>query len=371
MTGQVDNLAFLLSVLSESNSSIVLAEPGPKDSPIIYVNPAFEKMTGYANAEIIGRDCRFLQGDDRDQPDRTSIKAAMRDGRACECLFRNYRKNGEMFWNKLYMFPLRIVGNTVSHFAGVQHDVTVERSLLLQSQQTATERRILIEELESKGRHLARLSLDLVTAQELERKALALDLNDEIGQRLSALNLLLHRARPLFSGGDAPVLWSRIEGDFSALVHLVRNMSVSLRPPGLDYLGLESTIRQLLTRQFEGGPDWVFEYAGLPGRLVATLEISVFRIVQECVNNIVRHAQATHVVVEVNGGADGSELELIVRDDGIGFDADAWRRDSARFPLAGLSAMCERVQLLGGTLCVDACPGSGTRITVTLPLRLQ
>jgi signal transduction histidine kinase len=145
-------------------------------------------------------------------------------------------------------------------------------------------------------------------------------------------------------------------------------MSVSLRPPGLDFFGLEPTIRQLLTRQFQGGPNCIFEYAGLPQRLAPIIEISVYRIVQESVTNIVRHAHARHVVVEINGGADACELELIVRDDGIGFDAASWREHAARAGSAGLAGMGERIQLLGGNFQVDSAPGHGTRITATLPL---
>lgn len=146
-------------------------------------------------------------------------------------------------------------------------------------------------------------------------------------------------------------------------------MSASLRPPGLDFFGLEPTIRQLLARQFEGGPAWIFEYAGLPQRLAPAVEIGVFRIVQESVTNIVRHADARHVVVEINGGADGSELELVVRDDGAGSDAANWRERAARAGRTGLAGMGERIQLLGGQFLVDSTPGQGTRIAATLRLQ--
>jgi signal transduction histidine kinase len=239
---------------------------------------------------------------------------------------------------------------------------------LTQALRLALERAALIARLEAKRRHAARLSLDLVQAQEAERKALARELHDELGQRLSALNLLLHRSQPWFTDPDGAGLWRQAERDLASLVGLVRDMSVSLRPPGLDFFGLEPTIRQLLERQFENGPAWVFEYAGLPARLDPTREISVYRIVQESVTNIVRHARARHVVVEINGGATGTELELIVRDDGVGFDAAVWREHAARAQRAGLGGMSERVQLLGGVFEIDSAPGRGTRISALLPL---
>lgn len=241
---QDPRLDFLRSVWSASNSSIIVADARQPDNPVVFANPSFEAMTGYAAGEILGRNCRFLQGEDREQPDRAVIREAIRTDSPCECLLRNYRKNGEPFWNKLYLFPVRL-GPTaeqgaVSHFVGVQHDVTREMDL--------------VAELERKQRHLAELSRELIDAQEAERKALALDLHDELGQRLSSLNLLLHRAQPLFQAGGQRELWRQADGELTSLVGLVRDLSMSLRPPGLDYFGLEPTIRQLLARRLEGGP---------------------------------------------------------------------------------------------------------------------
>jgi signal transduction histidine kinase len=158
------------------------------------------------------------------------------------------------------------------------------------------------------------------------------------------------------------------EREMTQLVGMVRDLSASLRPPGLDLFGLQAALEQLLARRFADGPAWVFEYAGLPRRLAPVIEITVYRIVQESVTNIVRHANARQVVVEINGGAHGDELELIVRDDGAGFDASRWRERGAREQRAGLAGMSERVQLLGGTFEVASRTGGGTRIQAVIPL---
>ena len=239
---------------------------------------------------------------------------------------------------------------------------------LTQSLRLAVERARLIQRLEAKQVRMAQLSLALINAQEAERKALARELHDELGQRLSALNLLLHRSQPWFDDDEGMTLWRTAEREMTALVGMVRDLSVALRPPGLDFFGLEVTIEQLLTQRFQHGPTWVFEYAGLPRRLAPVIEISVFRIVQESITNIVRYAKARHVVVEINGGADGNELELIVRDDGAGFDATRWREYAAHAQRAGLAGMSERVQLLGGTFDIGSSSGHGTRITAIIPL---
>ena len=361
-------LDFLFSFLESSNAPAVIADALAPDYPIVFVNAAFERVTGYGRTEAIGRNCRFLQEGDRAQPGRAALAEAFARGMPVECTLKNYRKNGEVFWNKLYVFPIKNADGTITHFAGVQHDLTEEHALASALQQAAAQRERLIDRISRERAHTARLSRDLINAQEAERKALARELHDELGQRLSALNLLLHRARPHLQTDGGEALWHQAECELAQLVGLVRGMSVSLRPPGLDYFGLEPTIEQLLSRQFETGPSYVFEYAGLPPRLDPTTEICVFRLVQESVTNIVRHAHARHVVVEVNGGARGDELEIIVRDDGLGFDATLWREHGARNGSSGLAGMSERVELLGGSFQVDSGAGHGTRITATLPL---
>jgi PAS domain S-box-containing protein len=358
----------LFHFLLASSSPVLLTDAQVPDHPIVFANPAFEAMTGYAAADIMGRNCRLLQGTDRDQPARTTISRALAAGEACECELRNYRRNGSMFWNRLYLFPLRNERGEVTHFAGIQHDVSSEKASFEGMEALAAERARLIERLERKRSHMARLSHDLINAQENERKALARELHDEFAQRLTALQLVLHRARPCFDQCGAQALWRQAEDELTSLVGAVRDVSASLRPPSLDYFGLEPTLRQLLARQFADGPAWVFEYVGLPPRLAPLVEISVYRIVQEATTNILRHARATRAVVEITGDAAGAELELIVRDNGIGFDTAHWREQVADRGRAGLAGIDERVQLLGGRFEVRSRPGTGTTLTAALPL---
>ena len=359
----------LLRFLEASSSPVVVTDALAPDQPIVLVNPAFETMTGYGRDDVLGRNCRFLQGADRDQPARGVIAAALAAGRPCECELRNYRKDGTPFWNRLYLCPLKNDDGHVTHMVGIQHDISAEKAAYAGLEALAAERADLIRQLERERAHLARLSHDLILAQESERRQVAHELHEELAQRLTALQLVLHRARPCFEAGDAGALWQEAESGIIALVDLARGMSVSLRPPSLDHFGLEPTVRQLLARLFAGGPDWIFEYAGLPARLEPLVEISVFRIVQESASNIVRHARAARAVVEIAGDAAGTALELIVRDDGAGFDAARWRaRTYGAAQGGGLAVIGERVELLGGRFDVRSRPGAGTRVTATLPL---
>ena len=218
--------------------------------------------------------------------------------------------------------------------------------------------------------NLEKMSSQLLHAQEEERISLARELHDELGQRLALLKIDLHHLRRFLDEPAAHVAWNAVDSAVANLIAQIRVISVSLRPPSLDYLGLESTLQQLLERQFATGScRFVFEYAGLPAKLAPSIEIAVYRIVQESITNIVRHADAACVVVEVNGGEFGRELELIIRDDGVGFANDivasAARADGSS---GGLLGMRERVKLLGGIFNVESSPGGGTRVVVSFTL---
>lgn len=218
--------------------------------------------------------------------------------------------------------------------------------------------------------NLEKLSSQLLHAQEQERISLARELHDELGQHLALLKIDLHHLRACLHGVAAFAQWDKIDAAVVALIRQIRVISVSLRPPTLDYLGLESALRQLLERQFASGAcRYVFEYAGLPARLAPPVEIAIYRIVQESTTNIVRHARATSVVVELNGGESGRELELLVRDNGIGFTSGG---ECVNLPDDssgnGLRGMEERVTLLGGRFEVVSSPAVGTRIAVAMTL---
>jgi PAS domain S-box-containing protein len=110
--------------VAASSNGIVITDPRLPDNPIVYVNPAFEKTTGYSMEEVIGRNCRFLQGEDRDQQALEELRACLREGQECRIVLRNYRKDGTSFWNELYVSPVRDDEGNLTNFVGVQNDVT-------------------------------------------------------------------------------------------------------------------------------------------------------------------------------------------------------------------------------------------------------
>ena len=114
----------LTQILDSCVNGVTLTDPDLEDLPIVYANKAFEDMCGYPQEQIVGRNCRFLQGTDRDQPELDRLRAAIKKAEPIEVTLRNYRKNGELFYNRLVVKPLLDERGNVVYFLGVQYDIT-------------------------------------------------------------------------------------------------------------------------------------------------------------------------------------------------------------------------------------------------------
>ena len=185
--------------VAASSNGIVITDPNLPDAPIIYVNPAFERTTGYARDEVVGRNCRFLQNGVRDQPAIDELRECVEAGRECRIVLRNYKKDGTLFWNELYVSPIHDEEGRLTNFVGVQNDVTdrkkieEERDLLLAREQLAraesVKARRRLSLLAAAGTALASASLDhAATLQKISRLAVPgladwclVDLVDEEG----------------------------------------------------------------------------------------------------------------------------------------------------------------------------------------------
>jgi PAS domain S-box-containing protein len=114
----------LSQILDTCINGITLSDPDQPDNPIVYANEAFELITGYDRDEILGRNCRFLQGTDRDQPEIERIREALRDHKSVTVTLRNYRKDGALFYNRFSIRPLLDRQGRLIYYLGIQYDVT-------------------------------------------------------------------------------------------------------------------------------------------------------------------------------------------------------------------------------------------------------
>ena len=209
----------------------------------------------------------------------------------------------------------------------------------------------------------------LVTAQEEERGRIARELHDQMGQDLTALMLGLKTLRDA-APADSPV-HTRLEQVRGLAVKIggeVRLLAVQLRPPALDELGLAATLANEV-EQWSGRALVAvdFQSIGLEDqRLPAPIEITLYRLAQEAMTNVLKHAQATQLSLIIERRADA--VQLIVEDNGVGFDVDLVRRRAHAEQRLGLVGMTERVAQVGGSLTVEATPGRGTTVFVRIPL---
>ncbi|MDD1636256.1 MAG: PAS domain-containing protein [Methylococcaceae bacterium] len=128
----------LTQILDGSVNGITLSDPDQDDNPIVYANKAFELITGYSKEETVGRNCRFLQGQERDQEELQQIRDAIKNAKPVEVTLKNFRKNGELFYNRLSITPLFDNEGHLIYFLGVQYDVT-EQVLAQQEIKTLTD----------------------------------------------------------------------------------------------------------------------------------------------------------------------------------------------------------------------------------------
>lgn len=206
----------------------------------------------------------------------------------------------------------------------------------------------------------------LLTAQEEERRRIARDLHDDVNQELTAQSIALStlgaRLRDVISPADRDEI-ARLEARTSDLVRTIRHLSHSLHPGALQHLGLVAALRGLC-RGFERehGLAVTFESAGEMGTVPPDVALCLYRVTQEGLGNVARHAKAQHARVTVS--REGSDVVLNIGDDGRGFDLAEARRQHG----LGLISMDERVRVLGGRLTIDSRLHHGTELRIVVPL---
>jgi PAS domain S-box-containing protein len=311
----------------------------------------YQPQLGYISEQVVGRtDAELLPPEATKQV--MEIKRRVLESGLKERAEVSVSIGDQTIVYDLIAEPLRDASGAISGLTGASLDIT--------------ERRRAEEELKaSRGRLLA-LSRRLIEVQEAERRHIARELHDEIGQELTALKINLQAAhRP----GDGAELASRLEDSMSIVeraIQQVRDMALALRPSLLDDLGLVAALRWLVDHQAQRSGFEARLEAG-PARISVSpdVEIGCYRVVQEALNNVARHAQAHNIRVEV--ALHEGELRLLIQDDGVGFDVKAARERASHGASMGLLTMSERARLLGGRLEMKSAPGQGTEIRAVFP----
>ena len=317
----------------------------------LYFNPAFEKITDMSTEQMLDQaPGEGWRGDMSIETYMGILREVMETGVAAESL---------MMWRKPNCAPIHYICHVIPEYdlhGKVQGVLTIGRNI--------TALKEAEQRLEDSRMQLRELAASRDKAREEERKHIARELHDELGQFLTALRMNVSLLRIRF-GKDTPSLIEHVKTMTELVdrnIQVVRNVASSLRPAALD-MGIQSALEWLV--------DEFVTHSDIPCELHMTeekieldeqSETAVFRVVQESLTNVARHAEASQVTVSLQRM--GLHYQVMVSDDGKGFDSDRPRKTSL-----GLIGMRERVLMLGGEFQLDSKPGRGTAVVVRIPAK--
>jgi len=316
-----------------------------------YTGQTFEEARGFGWLEAIHPDDRAAS--------RDALRRALDSGERFRKEHRIRSRSGEYRWFLVQAEPLRSEDGAIVRWFGASTDIHEQRV----AREVLEERvRVRTQQLEDLNAQRQQLLEQLVTATEEERRRIARELHDVLGQHITALRMAFEAAQPpddSLSGMSAMV---------QRLDETVDRLTMELRPPALDHLGLHGAITSL-AQEFSAATGLRVD-VHLPGvegdRFSDAIETTVYRVVQEALNNVRKHADASTVSIILE--RDGEALRMIIEDNGRGFDVDGALAAMPGRGHFGLVGMRERLALMRGSLDIESQPGSGTTIYVRVPL---
>ncbi len=320
------------------------------DGAVDFVNQRWLDYTGLSLEEEIAEPTRAMHPEDLSSAVEKWL-VDMAAGEPFERELRLRRADGEYRWFLVRTAPLRDEDGNIVKWFGSSIDIE--------------DRKQAEKDLEEANRQLKTLSRRRVKVQEEERRHLARELHDEIGQALTAAKINLQSV--MGNGGSGNL--ARLRETTAILEQLlgqVRQISLNLRPSMLDDLGLVPALRSLVDEQGRRASIQIhFSAKDIPENLDPEIQTTFFRIVQEAITNAVRHASATRIDVDLS--RENGNLRLRVHDNGRGFEVESVQARTNRLGLLGIK---ERAVLLNGRARISSSPNEGTTVDVSLPLTL-
>jgi PAS domain S-box-containing protein len=333
-------------------------------------NVGAERIFGYSADEMVGRSVdRLLL--EKDRSAGSWLYPALRG----EGTIQSYDavrigKDGRRIDVSITMSPLKDGTGRIVGVSKIMRDVGERKRSQLLLRKTLDELEKTVQErtteLSQANRSLQELSSRLMQVQEEERRQLARDLHDEVGQLLTALKIDLQNAQHHWDDQSSVGTLTDSLGLVDRLLTQVRTLALDLRPSILDDLGLVPALRWYANRQAQRN-GWTLQLhveEGL-GRLLPMIEVACFRVVQEALTNVAKYAGAKTIELVLRRQAE--EVILIIHDDGVGFDVAAARQRAQEGGSMGLFGMQERVRLAGGLLSIVSEPGRGASLELRFP----
>lgn len=362
-------LQLVLSAVAELRVGLTIAEAGDGDRPLIFVNHGFLDLVGYTRAEVVGRDCRFLQGPDTDPETVAGMAEGLAGGDEVQVILLNYRKDGTTFWNRLSIYPVHAEGGAVTHFIGIQEDVTEHRKRGIQLERS--------ERMRVLGQVAGGVAHDLRNVLMGAGGLLELVLQES---RLDA-----DARRDLM---EAQQLLSRGTSVAGRLLSFAREGMVDHRPLELNHVLRDRArfFRRMLREDVVirlDLPDeemWIVGDEGQIDQLLLNLATNAEQAMREggaLELSVVQGREALRPFAARPDGTEGTTwLRLSIRDTGTGMDPEVLgqafdpffttRKDEGGTGL-GLSSVYGTVKKMGGMIALESEPGEGTAVHLALP----
>lgn len=348
--------------INSATNGILIADARQPDMPTVYCNAAFEKITGYAAEEVLGKNCRFLQGTDQQQPEIEVIRRAIRQGTEAKAELRNYRKNGSLFWNELYIAPVKDQQGKLTHFIGIQTDITQRKH-----QET---------ELQNKTRELAQSNAEL---QQFAYVA-SHDLQEPLRMVASYTQLLGKRYRGKLDQDADEFIGYAVDGA-TRMQRLIRDLLEYSRV-GAERQSFEETDCELVFQQaMQNLSASVRERHAVvthdPLPIVHANPTHLTQVFQNLIGNALKFQRDAPARIHVGAKALPDGWEFSVRDNGVGIPAEQLNRifsifqrlhGQGDYPGTGIGlAICKRiVEKYGGEIWVESEPGKESTFYFTL-----
>lgn len=356
----------LSQAVEQSPASVMITDLAGN---IEYVNRRLCEITGYDPDEILGRNPRLLQSGRTPRETYRQLWAAVTSGQEWDGEMLNRKKSGELFWERALISPITDAEGRTTHFLGIKEDITESKQSEDALRASEASLREALGEVRRQRDNLRRLQSRLAEIQEKERRALARELHDQVGQALTGLGFNLNSLMASLPRPSAPVLRQTIEDSLRLLQETsrrVRDVMAELRPSVLDDYGLVPALKwyACLFQKRTGIQTEVKAPEALP-RFAAESESHIFRIAQEAMTNVAKHSRASQVVLTFSHDSRILRLELADNGCGVAFGPGGPAADHIGY---GLMTMRERAEALGGSFEFDSPAGGGVRVMVEVPL---
>ncbi|HMQ51703.1 MAG TPA: PAS domain S-box protein [Anaerolineae bacterium] len=353
---------FAETLIETAEAIILVLDP---QGQIVRFNRYMEEISGYTLTEVWGKDWfdTFIPARDRQRMRAIFLKAISdhKTQGAISVIVTKDRHEREIAW---YDKTLKNANGTIIGLLVIGQDVTEQN-------RAESERANLFEEVSRQREQLRAITRRLADAQEADRKAFARELHDRVGQSLTALDLNLNIIQSELRHSTVQVselTRTRLEDSLALVAQTaehIRDVMANLRPPVLDDYGLVAAVRWY-ANEFSSRVDFrvVVQSEQLEPRLPAPVEDSLFRIVQEALTNVAKHAAADLVSITIS--TDDDHIRLVITDNGRGFELHQWS-DPAQRQSWGIVTMTERAEAIGGRMTVKSTLGQGTQVIVEVP----